>query len=165
MPSDASSVLSRPPCGTRRERSLVKLRSLQHVSSPYPEGAHDSVRRFYGEVLGLHEQPTPSTLAGMSLLWFSAGEGLELHFFPGPPEVESRRHFCFDIGDLEETRRRLADFALSAALALASGVALFLLGQVVVIPDFTVVTTNFSFLLAYRAFRPKPPAGTLNQPV
>jgi catechol 2,3-dioxygenase-like lactoylglutathione lyase family enzyme len=85
----------------------VRLRSLQHVSSPYPEGATSSVRKFYGEVLGLRELPPPSTLADMNLLWFSAGGGLELHFFPGPPDLESRRHFCIDIEDLEETRRRL----------------------------------------------------------
>jgi catechol 2,3-dioxygenase-like lactoylglutathione lyase family enzyme len=65
------------------------------------------VRRFYAEVLGLSEQPAPSTLAGMGLLWFTAGEGLEIHFFPGPQDIESRRHFCFDIDDLEDTRRRL----------------------------------------------------------
>jgi catechol 2,3-dioxygenase-like lactoylglutathione lyase family enzyme len=91
----------------------VKLRSLQHVSSPYPEGEAASVRKFYGEVLGLQEQPIPYTLAGMSLLWFSAGEGLELHFFPGPRDVSSERHFCFDIDDLEETRKRLQDAGLA----------------------------------------------------
>ena len=90
----------------------MKLRSLQHVSSPYPEGAGADVRRFYGEILGLREQPTPSTLAHMGLLWFTAGEGVELHFFPGTPEVDSRRHFCFDIDDLEETRIRLQEAGL-----------------------------------------------------
>jgi catechol 2,3-dioxygenase-like lactoylglutathione lyase family enzyme len=85
----------------------MRLRSLQHVSSPYLEGSEAALRRFYGEVLGFREQPPPSALAGMRLLWFSAGEGLELHFFPGPPEMESRRHFCLDIDDLEETRHRL----------------------------------------------------------
>ena len=85
----------------------MRLRSLQHVSSPYPAGESGSVRRFYADVLGLREQPTPTTLAGMDLLWFSAGEGVELHFFPGPPDVQSRRHFCLEIDDLEETRRRL----------------------------------------------------------
>lgn len=87
----------------------MRLRSLQHVSSPFPDGKHDSVRQFYGEVLGLDERPTPSTLAGMGLLWFAAGERLELHFFPSPPDLESRRHFCLDIDDLEETRRRLQE--------------------------------------------------------
>jgi catechol 2,3-dioxygenase-like lactoylglutathione lyase family enzyme len=91
----------------------VKLRNLQHVSSPYPEGDAASMRKFYGEVLGLREQPIPSTLAGMNLVWFSAGEGLELHFFPGPLDGKSERHFCFDIGDLEETRRRLQEAGLT----------------------------------------------------
>jgi len=112
MLSGATLVLSPRPCGIRRERALVKLRSLQHVSSPYPEGEDTSMRRFYGEVLGLREKPTPSTLAGMRLVWFSAGEGLELHFFPGRPDVESTRHFCFDIDDLEETRSRLQEAGL-----------------------------------------------------
>jgi len=85
----------------------MKLRSLQHVSSPYPEGESGAVRHFYADLLGLREQATPSTLADMGLLWFTAGEGLELHFFPGPQHAESRRHFCLDIEDLEETRRRL----------------------------------------------------------
>ena len=71
------------------------------------------MRRFYGELLGLREQPTPSTLAGMSLVWFSAGEGLELHFFPGVQHVESTRHFCFDIDDLEATRHRLEEAGLA----------------------------------------------------
>src|SRR5258706_16330533 len=120
MLSGAALGLSPRPCGIRREGALVKLRSLQHVSSPYPEGEAASVRRFYGEVLGLREKPTPSTLAGMSLLWFSAGEGLELHFFPGRPDVESARHFCFDIDDLEETRSRLQEAGLGPFAETAS---------------------------------------------
>jgi len=96
----------------------VRLRSLQHVSSPYPEGEAAFVRKFYGEVLGLREQPTPSTLGGMSLVWFSAGEGLELHFFPGAPDVLSERHFCFDIDDLEDTRKRLQEAGLAPYDAL-----------------------------------------------
>jgi catechol 2,3-dioxygenase-like lactoylglutathione lyase family enzyme len=91
----------------------MKLRNLQHVSSPYPEGDAASMRKFYGEVLGLREQPIPSTLAGMNLVWFSAGEGLELHFFPGSPDGKSERHFCFDIEDLEEARRRLQEAGLA----------------------------------------------------
>ena len=70
------------------------------------------MRRFYGGVLGLEERPTPSTLAGTTLLWFSAGEGLELHFFPGVPDPKAGRHFCLDIEDLEETRRRLQEAGL-----------------------------------------------------
>ena len=90
----------------------MKLRGLQHVSSPYPEGAEAAVRRFYGDVLGLPEQAIPSTLSGHGLLWFSAGAGLEMHFFPGSTDGESQRHFCLDIDDLDETRRRLQEAGL-----------------------------------------------------
>jgi catechol 2,3-dioxygenase-like lactoylglutathione lyase family enzyme len=90
----------------------MRLRSLQHVSSPFPEEERHAIRRFYGEVLGLREIPVPSTLADMGLVWFSAGDGLEMHFFPGPVDPDSRRHLCLDIDDLEETRRRLQSAGL-----------------------------------------------------
>jgi catechol 2,3-dioxygenase-like lactoylglutathione lyase family enzyme len=90
----------------------LRLRSLQHVSSPFPEGEQAAVRRFYGEVLGLSEKPTPASLAHMGLVWFAAGDGLEMHFFPEPPGSQSARHFCLDIDDLEETRQRLTEAGL-----------------------------------------------------
>ena len=85
----------------------MKLRGLQHVSSPYPEGRRAEVRHFYGEVLGLTEIPQPHTLTA-ALVWYSAGDGLELHFFPGALAPGSARHFCLDVDDLDETRQRLA---------------------------------------------------------
>jgi catechol 2,3-dioxygenase-like lactoylglutathione lyase family enzyme len=85
---------------------------LQHVSSPFPQGEEAAIRRFYGEVLGLREKPPPATLAHMGLLWFSAGEGLELHFFREQPDSQTARHFCLDIDDLEDTRRRLEEAGL-----------------------------------------------------
>src|SRR5260370_15005325 len=112
MRSDASLASSPRPCGSRSDRDLVRLRSLQHVSSPYPDGEEASVRRFYRDVLGLREQPTPSTLADMRLLWFTAGDGLELHFFPEAPDVNTRRHFCFGVHDRQHTRRRLKEAGL-----------------------------------------------------
>ena len=87
----------------------MRLRGLQHVSSPFPDNRRADVRRFYGEVLGLREIPPPVTLASMNLVWFSAGPGLEMHFFPGPTDPSSARHFCLNVDDLEETRQRLAE--------------------------------------------------------
>jgi catechol 2,3-dioxygenase-like lactoylglutathione lyase family enzyme len=87
----------------------MRLRRLQHVSSPFAEGAEAAIRAFYGELLGLCEIPTPATLAHLDLVWFSAGGGLELHFFSGDLDPTARRHFCLDIEDLEETRRLLED--------------------------------------------------------
>jgi catechol 2,3-dioxygenase-like lactoylglutathione lyase family enzyme len=87
----------------------MKLRGLQHVSSPYPEGRQADVRSFYGDVLGLSEVPVPGTLAGDRLIWYWAGEGMELHFFPGERAPGSGRHFCLDVDDLAEARRRLTE--------------------------------------------------------
>ncbi|HKA49235.1 MAG TPA: VOC family protein [Candidatus Dormibacteraeota bacterium] len=86
----------------------MKLRGLQHVSSPYPDGRRADVRHFYGEVLGLTEISQPHTLSA-ELVWYSVGDGLELHFFPGELGPGSARHFCLDVDDLDEARQRLAD--------------------------------------------------------
>lgn len=85
----------------------MRLRGLQHVSTPFPPGAQQTVRDFYGGVLGLTEKPPPKSLAHMTLVWFSGGDGLELHFFQGEAGVNTQRHFCLDIDDLDETRRSL----------------------------------------------------------
>jgi len=87
----------------------VRLRGLQHVSSPFPDGRQDDVRRFYRELLGLREIAVPRTLVEGRLVWFSGGQGLELHFFPGVTDGASLRHFCLDVEDLEDTRRRLTE--------------------------------------------------------
>jgi catechol 2,3-dioxygenase-like lactoylglutathione lyase family enzyme len=85
----------------------VNVRGLQHVSSPFADGDQNALRSFYGELLGLRELPTPTALGHLMLVWFSAGDGVELHFFRGVVDGSSERHFCLDIADLDETRRRL----------------------------------------------------------
>lgn len=87
----------------------MKLRSLQHVSSPFAAGRQDEIRAFYGGVLGMHEVPVPRTLDGTRLVWYSAGDGLELHFFSGDQAPGSDRHFCLDVENLDEVRRRLRE--------------------------------------------------------
>ncbi|MBJ7600067.1 MAG: glyoxalase [Candidatus Nephthysia bennettiae] len=90
----------------------VKVRALQHVSSPIPDRGQSDVRRFYGELLGLEELPVPHTLDQSSLVWYLAGDGLELHFFPGEQAPRSERHFCLNVGDLDQVRRALEDAGL-----------------------------------------------------
>jgi catechol 2,3-dioxygenase-like lactoylglutathione lyase family enzyme len=90
----------------------MKLRGLQHVSSPIPGGSQPDVRRFYGEVLGLEEVPVPRTLSADELVWYSAGNNLELHFFPGDQFPGSGRHFCLDVEDLDQARRALEQAGL-----------------------------------------------------
>ncbi|MGB2952178.1 MAG: VOC family protein [Gaiellaceae bacterium] len=85
---------------------------LQHVSTPYPRGANEDVRAFYGRLLGLEEKPVPDSLQGAGLVWFAAGDGeLELHFLPDPvpPDPRAQRHFCLETADLDGCRRRLAE--------------------------------------------------------
>jgi len=67
------------------------------------------VRRFYGDVLGLTEVPVPRTLDGTRLVWYAAGDGVELHFYPGDQAPGSARHLCLDVDDLAEARRRLTE--------------------------------------------------------
>jgi catechol 2,3-dioxygenase-like lactoylglutathione lyase family enzyme len=86
----------------------MKVRRLQHVSSPFTDGGQAALRTFYGELLGLSEIPTPSTLSNLELVWFSAGGGGELHFFRGAADPAAARHFCLDVEGLDETRRRLS---------------------------------------------------------
>ncbi len=81
--------------------------SLQHVSSPFPHDEQEAVRRFYCDVLGLKELAIPLSLAHLGVVWFSVGPGVELHFFPGNTDPGSGRHFCLDVDELEEVRRRL----------------------------------------------------------
>jgi catechol 2,3-dioxygenase-like lactoylglutathione lyase family enzyme len=90
----------------------VKVRGLQHVSSPIPEGGQGEARRFYGELLGLQEKPVPATLDGSKLVWFAAGASLELHFFPGEQAPRSERHFCLDVDNLQAVRKALEDAGL-----------------------------------------------------
>jgi catechol 2,3-dioxygenase-like lactoylglutathione lyase family enzyme len=85
----------------------MRLRRLQHVSSPFVDGDQAALRAFYGDLLGLREIETPSALAHLKLVWFSAGDGMELHFFGSAASQASQRHFCFDIDDLDETKQRL----------------------------------------------------------
>jgi catechol 2,3-dioxygenase-like lactoylglutathione lyase family enzyme len=90
----------------------VKLRGLQHVSSPIPSGGQPEVRRFYGELLGLSEIQVPRTFDGAQVVWFAAGERTELHFFTGEQAPGSERHFCLDVEDLDQVRGALEEAGL-----------------------------------------------------
>ena len=85
---------------------------LQHVSLPIPAGAQETIRAFYGGVLGLAEKEVPRAVAHHGFVWFTAGpDNLELHFFPDRllADPEEGRHFCLEVEDLEGYRRRLTE--------------------------------------------------------
>jgi catechol 2,3-dioxygenase-like lactoylglutathione lyase family enzyme len=85
----------------------MRVLGLQHVSSPFAGGGQAGLRAFYAELLGLRELPPPSALSHLELVWFAAGDGLELHFFRGEADPAAARHFCLEVEDLGEARRRL----------------------------------------------------------
>ncbi len=89
----------------------MSVRRLQHVSTPYPPGRQDELRAFYGGLLALEEKSAPPGFAERGIVWFAAGAGeLELHFLPEPSsESPTQRHFCLEVDDVDEWRRRLED--------------------------------------------------------
>ena len=95
---------------------MPAVQRLQHASVPVPPDGAAEARRFYGGALGLEEVPVPSSLAGMALVWFRAGDGGdEVHCFPedrlGPNSLQ--QHLCLEVDDLAAYRRRLADHGVT----------------------------------------------------
>jgi len=85
---------------------------LHHVSVCVTDLAR--AKRFYGEVLGLHELPRPDL--GFPGAWYAVGEGHELHLIVHPPsktmrgtpEIDGRDgHFAIRVSSYEETLARL----------------------------------------------------------
>ena len=85
---------------------------LQHVAVTFPPGEDEGIRRFYGGVLGLQEMPVPQAVAQHGWIWFATrDEGIELHFIPDAqvPDPERHHHFCLQVDDMADARRRLED--------------------------------------------------------
>jgi catechol 2,3-dioxygenase-like lactoylglutathione lyase family enzyme len=84
---------------------------LQHVAATFPPGRDGAIREFYGDVLGLAEEPVPQAVAHLGWVWFATrDDGIELHFIPDetPPDPARRHHFCLQVDDLAPVRERLA---------------------------------------------------------
>jgi catechol 2,3-dioxygenase-like lactoylglutathione lyase family enzyme len=56
----------------------MQISGIDHVQLAMPRGREDDARRFYGELLGLPEQPKPPNLAKRGGCWFGR-EGVVLH--------------------------------------------------------------------------------------
>jgi catechol 2,3-dioxygenase-like lactoylglutathione lyase family enzyme len=56
----------------------MRVSGIDHVQLAMPKGREDDARRFYGELLGLPEQPKPPNLAKRGGCWFGR-EGVVLH--------------------------------------------------------------------------------------
>ena len=82
--------------------------ALHHVGLPYPPRRAREARAFYGDLLGLSEQPVPVALAERPFLWFALANGAELHLIPETVAVgEDDRHICLHTSRLDELTDRL----------------------------------------------------------
>ena len=74
----------------------------------------DRAKRFYSDIVGLHEKPRPDL--GFPGAWYAVGEAQELHLIVHPPsktmrgtpEIDGRDgHFAFRVDSYDATLARL----------------------------------------------------------
>src|SRR5678815_4354730 len=84
----------------------ISIVSLQHVNLRVPPDVEDATKNFYGNVLGLPEMPKPEDAQARGGAWYQLGE-VQLHLSRDPraDNATSKRHICFHVADLEETRQ------------------------------------------------------------
>jgi len=91
----------------------VSVTGLHHVQIACPAGSEESLRAFYGGLLGLPEIPKPPVLAARGGCWFAIGGTHELHCGVEESFAPARKaHPCLLVGDVD---------AAAAAVAAAGG--------------------------------------------
>lgn len=97
------------------------IHSLNHVQLPYPEGAEEQIRNFYGELVGLQEYRVGYPAPQNARLRFIAG-AQRLDFAPNRVGEAARpgTHLAFEVQDLPRLRNRF----LKANVALEENQAL-----------------------------------------
>jgi catechol 2,3-dioxygenase-like lactoylglutathione lyase family enzyme len=87
----------------------VRISGIDHVQLAMPRGREDEARHFYGDLLGLPEQPKPPNLAKRGGCWFGA-EGIVLHLGVEADFRPARKaHPALLVEDLPALVRRLAE--------------------------------------------------------
>lgn len=85
----------------------MTIERIDHVQLAMPAGEEDAARSFYGELLGLAEQPKPAHLAARGGCWFESGSvkvhlGVDKDFKPA-----AKAHPAFIVSDLDNLCVRL----------------------------------------------------------
>ena len=82
---------------------------LHHVQIACPAGSEESLRSFYGAVIGLPEIPKPTVLAARGGVWFGVGAH-ELHCGVEEPFTPARKgHPAIAVTDVDELAAALED--------------------------------------------------------
>ncbi len=85
----------------------MRVHGIAHVQLAMPRGREDEARRFYGDLLGLPEQPKPPNLAARGGCWFGTG-GVQLHLGVEDGFRPARKaHPALLVDDLAALVRRL----------------------------------------------------------
>ena len=85
----------------------MTLLGFDHVQLAMPAGGEAAARRFYGDLLGLAEEPKPAALASRGGCWFTA-PGIRLHLGVDPDFVPARKaHPALLVDDLPALIDRL----------------------------------------------------------
>lgn len=83
------------------------VEGLDHVQVAAPRGSEATIRRFYGDVLGLPEISKPEALAGRGGAWFQIG-GQQLHIGVEDAFAPARKaHPAFLVTDLAAFQRQI----------------------------------------------------------
>ena len=92
---------------------MAGVRGLAHANIRAPQAMIARLRRFYIDVVGLHEGPRPAFRSGSRGHWLYAGETDVLHLtIAGPGDTSAAptghlNHLAFACTDLAATRARL----------------------------------------------------------
>ena len=84
----------------------MTLQAVDHVQLAIPPGGEDQARVFYGELLGLAEQPKPAELARRGGCWFES-ERVKVHCGVEDPFRPARKaHVAFRVDDVARLAAR-----------------------------------------------------------
>lgn len=82
----------------------MQIEALDHVAVDITDLA--AARKFYGSVLGLEEVPRPPSF-DFPGVWYRVGNALIHLVGRGKRDVESKRHFCLWVADIQEAAREI----------------------------------------------------------
>ncbi|MEH1832468.1 MAG: VOC family protein [Nostoc sp.] len=88
----------------------MKLDAVHHIQVTYPLEVEDAMLSFYSKVLGLTEISRPEVMKNDSGAWYLLGN-IELHVSreKNPNNQTSRRHFCFQVDNLNAFEKHLKE--------------------------------------------------------